>query len=125
MKEVRPWQEPRHAGLPVDVRPDDRPHMPWKSVAADALDHIRDEDVMGAAAKRRVSELEVGGSATDPRIEPQCASSGRSQNVALAEPEDLVIVTAGIPTLRRGTTNMIKVHRVGASLQPPTKGRSI
>jgi pyruvate kinase len=42
-----------------------------------------------------------------------------------AEPEDLVIVTAGVPTLRRGTTNMIKVHRVGASLQPPTKGRSI
>jgi pyruvate kinase len=42
-----------------------------------------------------------------------------------AEPEDLVVVTAGIPTLRRGTTNMIKVHRVGASLQPPTKGRSI
>lgn len=32
-----------------------------------------------------------------------------------AEPEDLVVVTAGIPTLRRGTTNMIKVHRVGAS----------
>ncbi len=42
-----------------------------------------------------------------------------------AEPEDLVIVTAGVPTLRRGTTNMIKVHRVGASSQPPTKGRSI
>ncbi len=28
--------------------------------------------------------------------------------------EDLVVVTAGIPTLRRGTTNMVKVHRVGA-----------
>ena len=44
---------------------------------------------------------------------------------ALAEPEDLIVITAGIPTLRRGTTNMIKVHRVGASLLPPTKGRSI
>lgn len=31
-----------------------------------------------------------------------------------AEAEDLVVVTAGIPSLRRGTTNMIKVHRVGA-----------
>lgn len=30
-----------------------------------------------------------------------------------AEPEDLVVVTAGIPTLRRGTTNMVKVHRIG------------
>jgi pyruvate kinase len=33
----------------------------------------------------------------------------------LVEPEDLVVVTAGIPTLRRGTTNMVKVHRVGAN----------
>jgi pyruvate kinase len=31
-----------------------------------------------------------------------------------AEMEDLIVVTAGVPTLRRGTTNMIKVHRVGA-----------
>ncbi|MFZ9595872.1 MAG: pyruvate kinase [Bdellovibrionia bacterium] len=30
--------------------------------------------------------------------------------------EDLVVVTAGIPTLRRGTTNMVKVHRLGANL---------
>lgn len=30
-----------------------------------------------------------------------------------ANTEDLVVVTAGVPTLRRGTTNMIKVHRVG------------
>jgi pyruvate kinase len=27
---------------------------------------------------------------------------------------DSIVVTAGIPTLRRGTTNMIKVHRIGA-----------
>ncbi len=32
-----------------------------------------------------------------------------------AETDDLIVVTAGIPTLRRGTTNMVKVHRVGAS----------
>lgn len=31
-----------------------------------------------------------------------------------ADQEDLVVVTAGVPTLRRGTTNMIKVHRIGA-----------
>ncbi|MBS1961521.1 MAG: pyruvate kinase [Bdellovibrionales bacterium] len=43
----------------------------------------------------------------------------------LAEPEDLIVITAGIPTLRRGTTNMIKVHRVGASSQSPRPGRSI
>jgi pyruvate kinase len=30
-----------------------------------------------------------------------------------AQSEDLVVVTAGVPTLRRGTTNMVKVHRVG------------
>jgi pyruvate kinase len=32
----------------------------------------------------------------------------------LAEAEDLIVVTAGVPTLRRGTTNMVKVHRVAA-----------
>lgn len=37
-----------------------------------------------------------------------------------AEQEDLVVVTAGVPTLRRGTTNMVKVHRVGA---PMDRGR--
>lgn len=31
-----------------------------------------------------------------------------------AEREDLIVVTAGVPSLRRGTTNMVKVHRVGA-----------
>lgn len=35
------------------------------------------------------------------------------QNHGWAQAEDLVVVTAGIPTLRRGTTNMIKVHRLG------------
>ena len=30
-----------------------------------------------------------------------------------ANNEDLVVVTAGVPTLKRGTTNMVKVHRVG------------
>jgi pyruvate kinase len=32
-----------------------------------------------------------------------------------AEQDDLVVVTAGVPTLQRGTTNMVKVHRMGAS----------
>lgn len=35
------------------------------------------------------------------------------QSHGWAESEDLVVVTAGIPTLRRGTTNMVKVHRIG------------
>jgi pyruvate kinase len=30
-----------------------------------------------------------------------------------AENDDLIVVTAGVPTLRRGTTNMVKVHRIG------------
>ncbi len=30
-----------------------------------------------------------------------------------ADLEDLVVVTAGVPTLKRGTTNMVKVHRIG------------
>ncbi len=34
-----------------------------------------------------------------------------------AEHDDLLVVTAGIPTLRRGTTNMVKVHRVGAPVE--------
>jgi pyruvate kinase len=32
-----------------------------------------------------------------------------------AESEDLIVVTAGVPTLRRGTTNMVQVHRVGST----------
>ena len=35
---------------------------------------------------------------------------------SLADKGDLIVVTAGIPTLRRGTTNMVKIHKVGASL---------
>lgn len=35
----------------------------------------------------------------------------------LAAHDDLVVITAGIPSLRRGTTNMIKVHQVGAPLE--------
>lgn len=34
-----------------------------------------------------------------------------------AQTDDLIVVTAGIPTLRRGTTNMVKVHRVGAQTE--------
>lgn len=30
---------------------------------------------------------------------------------------DLIVVTAGIPSLKRGTTNTIKVHRVGAPIE--------
>jgi pyruvate kinase len=30
-----------------------------------------------------------------------------------AEVEDLIVLTAGVPTLARGTTNMVKIHRVG------------
>jgi pyruvate kinase len=33
------------------------------------------------------------------------------------ESEDLIVVTAGVPTLRRGTTNTVKVHRVGGALE--------
>lgn len=39
-----------------------------------------------------------------------------------AEPEDLVVVTAGIPTLRRGTTNMVKIHRIGVQHERPPRG---
>jgi len=34
-----------------------------------------------------------------------------------AEAEDLVVVTAGVPTLRRGTTNMVQVHRIGVQTE--------
>jgi pyruvate kinase len=30
-----------------------------------------------------------------------------------AEAEDLIVLTAGVPSLRRGTTNMVKIHRIG------------
>lgn len=40
-------------------------------------------------------------------VEQVCQANG------WAEAEDLVVVTAGVPTLRRGTTNMVKVHRIG------------
>jgi pyruvate kinase len=39
------------------------------------------------------------------------------QSKGWAQAEDLVVVTAGVPTLRRGTTNMVKVHRVGVSAE--------
>jgi len=32
-----------------------------------------------------------------------------------ADPEDLIVVTAGVPTLKKGTTNMVKVQRIGAA----------
>lgn len=38
-----------------------------------------------------------------------------------AEAEDLIVVTAGVPTLRRGTTNMIKVHRVAVQNDRPLR----
>ncbi len=38
-----------------------------------------------------------------------------------ADSEDLVVVTAGVPTLRRGTTNMVKVHRMGVQSERPAK----
>ncbi|MBL7714671.1 MAG: pyruvate kinase [Bdellovibrionales bacterium] len=31
----------------------------------------------------------------------------------IAQTDDIVVVTAGIPSLRRGTTNMVKVHKIG------------
>lgn len=42
-----------------------------------------------------------------------------------AQYEDLVVVTAGVPTLRRGTTNMIKVHRVGAQIERSNRTKSL
>ncbi|MEN9723180.1 MAG: pyruvate kinase [Pseudomonadota bacterium] len=39
----------------------------------------------------------------------------------LAQNDDFVVVTAGIPTLRRGTTNMIKVHKIGAQSERAPK----
>jgi pyruvate kinase len=35
----------------------------------------------------------------------------------LAQLSDLVVVTAGIPTLGRGTTNTVKVHKMGAPIE--------
>ncbi|MGZ3688251.1 MAG: pyruvate kinase [Bdellovibrionota bacterium] len=35
--------------------------------------------------------------------------------------EDLVVVTAGIPSMKRGTTNMVKVHRLGAVNERPKR----
>ena len=35
------------------------------------------------------------------------------KNHGWVDAEDLVVVTAGIPSLQRGTTNMVKVHRIG------------
>jgi pyruvate kinase len=32
----------------------------------------------------------------------------------LAHDGDLVLLTAGIPSLSRGSTNMVKVHRIGS-----------
>jgi pyruvate kinase len=39
------------------------------------------------------------------------------QKEGWAQTGDLIVVTAGLPTLRRGTTNMMKVHKVGAAME--------
>ncbi len=39
----------------------------------------------------------------------------------LAQDGDWIVVTAGVPTLRRGTTNMVKVHQIGAPMERPTR----
>jgi pyruvate kinase len=39
-----------------------------------------------------------------------------------AEEDDIIVVTAGVPTLGRGTTNMIKVHQI--KTKSPAMGRS-
>lgn len=44
------------------------------------------------------------------------------KNSGWADSQDLVVVTAGVPTLRRGTTNMIKVHRMGVQSERPPRG---
>jgi pyruvate kinase len=39
----------------------------------------------------------------------------------LAHDDDLIVITAGVPSLRRGTTNMIKVHRMGSPMERNVK----
>lgn len=41
----------------------------------------------------------------------------------LAGQDDMIVITAGIPTLGRGTTNMVKVHKVGAPIERMGKVR--
>ena len=41
-----------------------------------------------------------------------------------AETDDFVVVTAGVPTLRRGTTNMIKVHKMGSLMERAARNKS-
>ncbi|MGK5082153.1 pyruvate kinase [Bdellovibrionota bacterium FG-1] len=45
------------------------------------------------------------------------------RNHGWAEDDDLVVVTAGVPSLQRGTTNVIKVHRMGISGGRSSGGR--
>lgn len=35
----------------------------------------------------------------------------------IAENGDMIVITAGIPTMRRGTTNMVKVHQIGKNIE--------
>lgn len=41
-----------------------------------------------------------------------------------AEVDDFVVVTAGVPTLRRGTTNMIKVHKMGSLMERAARNKT-
>jgi pyruvate kinase len=36
-----------------------------------------------------------------------------AQDQGIVEPDDLVVITAGVPTGISGSTNMIKIHRMG------------
>lgn len=60
-----------------------------------------------------------------PKLAPTDDLFGIVENVlhthGWTEPDDLVVVTAGVPTLRRGTTNMVKVHRISSTEKTKTK----
>ena len=46
-------------------------------------------------------------------------------NHGMADVSDLLVITAGIPTLGRGTTNTVKVHKVGAPIERVVRNRDL
>jgi pyruvate kinase len=46
-------------------------------------------------------------------------------NHQMADVSDLLVITAGIPTLGRGTTNTVKVHKVGAPIERVVRHRDL
>lgn len=98
-----------HTGSSVRVLSKYRPDSPVVAIT-DSEEILRKLSIVWGARGLVIPEI----AATDDvfiLVEDVLRSGG------WAKDGDLVVITVGVPTLRRGTTNTIKVHEVGAPME--------